>query len=182
MSPIYFFGAIVLMAYSIYQFTKPALPVLVPWIMLLASFAIFLYAASVSFRSKTRYQISVTLLDGEKIPIVVGSGEQAQGLLDSLTLAMDWHRNSDVLIDAARASKVRQSYASSNKGESSKRGVNNDTSDKGASNKPAADVKHSDNNPVVATSNLVGTDPKQHPSRVVRKLPPIIAALLRGRD
>lgn len=150
------------MAYSLYQFTKPTLPTLVPWIMLLGSVVIFLYAAAVAFRSKTRYQVVVTLLDGGKIPIVTGNGEQAQGLLDSLTLAMDWHRNSDVVIEAERGKHIRQAHASSSKGAATK-GVSNEV--------PAVDTNH----PAVA-------DPKQHPSRVVRRLPPLIAALLKGRD
>ena len=151
----FFFGAIILMAYSLYQFTKPELPTLVPWAMLIGSVAIFLYAATVAFRSKTRYQVTVTLLDGEKIPILTSNGEQAQGLLDSLTLAMDWHRNSDVLIDAERSSHVRQAYAASSKG-----------------------VKAT-----AETSQSEGSDAKQHPSRVVRRLPPVLAAMLmKDRD
>jgi hypothetical protein len=164
---IFFFGAIILMAYSLYQFTKPTLPTLVPWIMLLGSVVIFLYAAAVAFRSKTRYQVVVTLLDGGKIPIVTGNGEQAQGLLDSLTLAMDWHRNSDVLIEAERGKHIRQAHASSNKG---------------ASTKGSAAEGVSNEVPVEDTNHPAVTDSKQHPSRVVRKLPPLIAALLKGRN
>jgi hypothetical protein len=169
---IFFFGAIALMAYSLYQFTKPALPTLVPWIMLLGSEVIFLYAATVAFRSKTRYQITVTLLDGGKVPILTGNTEQAQGLLDSLTLAMDWHRNSDVLIEAERSSHVRQAHASSTKGVVSK-----DASSKGVSGKGASDEAS-----VVKTPHPAVTDPKQHPSRVVHKLPPFIAAIFKGRN
>lgn len=151
----FFFGAILLMAYSLYQFTKPTLPSLVPWLMLFGSVAIFLFAAAVAFRTKTRYKVIVTLLDGEKIPVITPNGEQAKGLLDSLTLAMDWHRNSDVVIDAARSSHVRQAYAASSKG----------VADSGAGSAKAA-----------------GTDPKQHPSKVAGRLPPVIAAMLKGRD
>jgi hypothetical protein len=174
---IFFFGAIILMAYSLYQFTKPALPTLVPWIMLLGSVVIFLYAATVAFRSKTRYEVMVTLLDGGKIPIITSNGEQAQGLLDSLTLAMDWHRNSDVLIEAERGSHVRQAYASSSKGAASK-GVSNEA----ASSNVASNEGASHEATAVILSNSAAGDPKQHPSRVVRKLPPLIAALLKGRD
>lgn len=154
---LFFFGAIILMAYSFFQFTKPALPTLVPWAMLLGSVVIFIYAASVAFRSKTRYQVVVTFLDGSNIPIITGNGEQAHGLLDSLTLAMDWHRTSDVVIEAKRGSHVRQSYASSRKG---------------APDEASA----------VETSSSSAGDSKAHPSRVVRKLSPVIAALLKGRD
>lgn len=154
---LFFFGAIILMAYSLYQFTKPALPILVPWAMLLGSVVIFIYAATVAFRSKTRYQVVVTFLDGSNIPISTGNGEQAQGLLDSLTLAMDWHRTTDVVIEAERGSHVRQAYASSSKG------VPGETS-------------------VLKSSGSSASDPKAHPSKVVRKLSPVIAALLKNRD
>lgn len=169
---IFFFGAIILMAYSLYQFTKPALPTLVPWIMLLGSVVIFLYAATVAFRTKTRYQVTVTLLDGGKVPIRTGNAEQAQGLLDSLTLAMDWHRNSDVLIEAERSSHIRQARASSSKGDSGRDDASQSAPVKGASYEAAA----------VEASKPAASNPREHPSRVVRKLPPIIAALLRGRD
>lgn len=154
---LFFFGAIILMAYSLFQFTKPALPALVPWAMLLGSVVIFIYAATVAFRSKTRYQVVVTFLDGSNLPVITGNGEQAQGLLDSLTLAMDWHRTSDVVIDAKRGSHVRQAYASSRKGAS-------------------------DDASAVEKSSSSAGDPKAHPSKVVRKLPPVIAALLKNRD
>lgn len=154
---LFFFGAIILMAYSLFQFTKPALPTLVPWAMLLGSVVIFIYAATVAFRSKTRYQIVVTFLDGGNIPIITGNGLQAQGVLDSLTLAMDWHRTSDIVIDAKRGSHVRQAHASSSKGAPDKA-------------------------PALTTSTSPASDPEAHPSRVVRKLSPVIAALLKWRD
>lgn len=160
------------MAYSLYQFTKPALPTLVPWIMLLGSVVIFLYAGAVAFRSKTRYQVTVTLLDGGKIPISTGNGKQAQGLLDSLTLAMDWHRNSDVVIEAERSSHIRQAHASSSKRDSGRRDASQGGPTTGASH-DAVEVE---------TSNPTANNSREHPSRVVRKLPPIIAAMLKGRD
>lgn len=154
----FFFGAIILMAYSLYQFTKPSLHAWVPWIMLIGSVIIFLYAASMAFQSKTRYQIMVTLLDGAKVPIITGDGKQAQGVLDSLTLAMDWHRNSDIVIEAERSSHVRQAHASSSKGVTPEERSG------------------------TAQSNSATVDPAEHPSRVVRKLSPIIAAMLKRRD
>jgi hypothetical protein len=146
------------MAYSLYQFTKPSLHAWVPWIMLVGSVVIFLYAASIAFQSKTSYQIMVTMLDGAKIPIVTGDGQQAQGVLDSLTRAMDWHRSSDIVIEAERSSHVRQAHASSSKG-------------------VAPEEKSGTKTAASAT-----TDAAEHPSRVVSKLSPIIAAMLKRRD
>jgi len=168
----FFFGAIILGAYSLYQFTKPELPTLVPWIMLLGSVVIFLYSASVAFASKTRYQVVVTLLDGDKIPIVTGNGKQAQGLLDSLTLAMDWHRNGDILIEAERDSHVRRSVASSSKGQDS------GTEKSGDNGKEKKNSAPDESSPVA----IPVSQSEPHPSRVVRKLPLIIAAILKGRD
>lgn len=167
---MFFFGAIILMAYSLYQFTKPALPEIVPWVMLIASVAIFLYAATVAFRSRTRYQIIVTLIDGARVPVVTNSGKQAQGILDSLTSAMDWHLQSDVLFDAKRSSHIRKAHATSTKKDQSK------TKPTSASNAEPA--------PAQADSARANDDPlKPHPSRVVRKkLAPMILAMLKGRD
>jgi len=179
----FFFGSIILGAYSLYQFTKPELPTLVPWIMLLGSIVIFLYAASVVFGSKTRYKVIVTLLDGSNVPIITANGEQAQGLLDSLTKALDWHRSGDILIDAERASHVRRSRASSSKGQGNGK-------EKSAANK--ASVENAPGEPAVEPGPVSSTQPGlvpapsmspgPHPSKVVRKLPPFIAAMLKGRD
>jgi len=173
---IFFFGAIILMAYSLYQFTKPALPQVVPWVMLLASVAIFIYAAAVAFRSKNRYQVVVTFIDGVKIPIITENNKQAQGLLDSLTLAMDWHRNSDIVIDAERSNYVRQAHASSSQGPSSKQNSGSQDTAQDMTTQEAA------KEPVVEVSHTAPTEPMPHPSRVVRKLPPFIASMLKGRD
>jgi len=154
---LFFFGAIVLMAYSLYQFTRPSVPAYVPWLMLIGSVSIFLYAAWNAFRTGPHYRLSVTLLDGEKIPLTTEDVDQAQGLLDGLTEAMDWHRNGDVLIDAERVSHVKQGRVAARLvgGRSSSRGGSSaDTNDKADS----------------------GDD------RALPNIPPIILSLLRGRD
>jgi len=148
-----FFGAILLMAYSLFQFTRPAVPGYVPWIMLFLSLVIFLGAAWITFRSGMHYRIVVTLLDGEKIPVTTDDIDQAQGLLDGLTEAMDWHRSGDVLIDAERVSHIKKSHASARVV-----GDNADSSDE------AADEQ------------------AEHPTKVMSKIPPVILGMLKGRD
>lgn len=113
---VFFFGAILLMAYSLYQFKNPELPVLIPWLMLLASFVIWVYSGWVAFSSKARYRLLVTLLNGHEVGIETAEKPTAAARLAALTQAMDWHRNEDILIDAERASHVRRRQASSSRG------------------------------------------------------------------
>lgn len=207
----FFFGAIVLIAYSFYQFTKSSLPTVVPWIMLLGSVAILLYSAFVIFSSKTRHQITVTLLDGGQVPIVVGKGEQAQSLLDGLTRAMDWHLNRDFPIATKRGSHVRQAIASSGKAAAAAK-VTPATTPIYAADNTFAVSNGSKAQGIPATSTASAppdihetfddapekralyemssgqafhraiTDPKQHPSRVVRKWPSFVSAILKRRN
>ena len=141
------------MAYSLFQFTRSTLPGYVPWIMLIGSVAIFLYAAWITFRSGMHYRIIVTLLDGEKIPLTTDDVDQAQGLLDSLTEAMDWHRSGDVLIDAERVSHIKKRHATARVvGESA------------------------------SSSDAETSDQAEHPTKVMSKIPPVILGLLKGRE
>ncbi len=154
---VFFFGAILLMAYSLFQFKNPELPVLIPWLMLLASFLIWVYSGWVAFSSKTRYRLLVTLLDGHEVSIETAAKSTATSMLTALTLAMDWHRNEDILIEAERASHVRRRQASSSHG--------------GASHNERGD-KH-----------LSEPEQKQADKerRHVQKLMPLLAAILKGR-
>jgi len=165
---VFFFASIILLAYSLYHFTVPELPLLVPWLMLLGSLLICVVSGLIAFSAKTSYRVMVTLIDGGKVPIVTGSAKQAQGLLDSLTRAMDWHRSDDVVIETHRASHVRKHHATA---------ATDMAGNPSQGNTAASPVQ-------AATESAVasGVSKEPHPSRVVRRLPPFLAGILKGRD
>lgn len=155
----FFFIAIALMAYSVYQFTKPQLPIFIPWIMLLGSLVICLGSAWLALSAKTRYRIQVTLIDGYKVGIQVDSGDTANKLLSALTLAMDWHRSADIVIDAERASHVRRRLATAAHVVTGY-AANNDVSASEAGHKDSAESKR----------------------RRAQRLAPILASMFKGRQ
>jgi len=111
---LFFFAAIPLIAYSLYQFKNPDLPAILPWVMLLASAVIWLFSAWVVFTTKPRYRLRITLFNGHEVIVKTNSKTAASSMLEAMTQAMDWHRNEDIVIEAERASHVRRSMASSN--------------------------------------------------------------------
>lgn len=107
-----FFVGIALIVYSLYHLVTALVAVPALWIILLVSIGWTCVAAWYAFFTKAHYQITVVLLDGSRFHVKRRHLKQAQGLLDGVTRAMDWHRsNDDTAIDANRHSHVRRRIA-----------------------------------------------------------------------
>ncbi|MFK8074977.1 MAG: DUF6232 family protein [Granulosicoccus sp.] len=104
---------VLLMIYSLYHFSNDSLSTVVPWFMLIASLALCVLFGFVVFNARITHHLVVTFIDGSKLPITAQNIDQANNLLNSLTKAMDWHRSTDVVLDAQRKSHVRKGYAAS---------------------------------------------------------------------
>lgn len=100
-----------LVALSLYHRLQGATPTIIPVIMLLASLLLTVGCLLALYRSKPLYHVNVVMLDGSRVTLLRKRKSIAMELLDSLTDAMDWHRNDDIEIDAQRCSHLRQEIA-----------------------------------------------------------------------
>lgn len=104
-------AGLLLMIYSAYHFNNEALSPIVPAIMLIASVAMCVIFGAIVLQAKASHHIQVRFIDGGKKTIAMSNIDQANGVLESLTEAMDWHRSGDVVLEAQRSSHVRKGYA-----------------------------------------------------------------------
>lgn len=75
-------------------------PVIITIIMLLGSLLLTSGAAAYLLLKKPRYLIDVVLLDGAVISLTREKKDHAEQLLSALTRAMDWHRNTESLLES----------------------------------------------------------------------------------
>lgn len=154
----FFFVGVALLPWSVYQFWNPTLPDSIPWAMLIASAGMCMTAAWIVFGARTRYRILVSLLDGGQVRINKSNTQEAEGVLNGLTKAMDWHRSPDILTESARPDRIRRRRATAS-------GANSGSSQSGV------DPQSGDANKA-----------REAARRKARQLIPLIGALLKDRN
>jgi len=95
-----FVCALVLICICLWYLFRDTIPAPLAWVLLVASTLLMLYAAWYAFAIKSHYQVLVSLINGSPILLSRSRQEDAEGLYQGITEAMDWHVGGDILINA----------------------------------------------------------------------------------
>lgn len=102
---VFIFSLVLICICLLYLF-RDTVPAPLAWMLLVASTLLMLYAAWYAFAIKTHYQVLVSLINGDPILLRRSRQEEAEGLYQGLTDAMDWHVGGDILINADNRDSV----------------------------------------------------------------------------